>query len=126
MGLNITQINEQVRFFLNHPDRLHNEETGREELLGPLGPFWYRGYLEENHEYPHLPEKDLEKVLDYFGARRVFVGHTNVKKITSAYNDRVFAIDVPFYNYGYPIQGLLLKGESIYLLNSSAEKMRIR
>jgi hypothetical protein len=33
---------------------------------------------------------------------------------------------VPFYNYGYPIQGLLLKGESIYLLNSSAEKMRIR
>ncbi len=125
-GLSIGEINDHVRYFLNHPDRKVNGEVRRSTLMGSNGPFWYRGFLEGNHEYAHLPEKDFEKILDHFKARYVFIGHTNVKQVTSIYDNRVFAIDVPFYTYGFPIQGLLLEGNDIYLLNASAVKRRIR
>ena len=125
-GLGIHEINENVRYFLNHPDREHYGEVDRDMLMGHNGPFWYRGYMEDNHFYKHLPEDDFERVLEHFNAGYIFVGHTNVKQITSLYNNRVFALDVPFYTYGFPIQGLLLENETVYLLNSSGEKKQFR
>ena len=82
--------------------------------------------MEDNHEYQHLPESEFEKVLEYFDARNVFVGHTNVKQITPLYSNRLYALDVPFYTYGFPIQGLLLEGDAVFLLNSSAVKELFR
>jgi hypothetical protein len=125
-GLGLHDLNKRVRTYLNHPDRNYREEDLRNELFGSPGPFWYRGYLEGNHDYPHLPDKMFEKVLDFYRGKRIFVGHTNVTNITSCYNGRAFAMDVPFYTYGNPIQGLLLEGNAVYLLNSSAEKRRIQ
>jgi hypothetical protein len=125
-GLDIHRINDYVRYFINHPDRPEHNGIHRNDLLGREGPFWYRGYMEENHEYEHLPASEFEKILEHFGARYIFVGHTNVEQITPLYNNRVFALDVPFYTYGGPIQGLLLNGDSIYVLNSSADQARIR
>lgn len=122
----MTEINEQVRYFLDHPEREYNDRITRNELLGSMGPFWYRGYLEDNHEYRHLPEKEFDRVVKYFNVRSIFIGHTNVKKVTSIYNNRVFAIDVPFYTYGHSIQGLLIEGDAVYLLNSKAEIRQIR
>ncbi len=124
-GLTLHEINEQVRYLFNLPER-HTGDIDRNTLLGPRGPFWYRGYLEDNHEYQHLPDDEFEAILEYFDVHSIFVGHTNVKEITPLYNNRVFAIDVPFYTYGYPIQGLLIEGKALYLLNSSAEKEKIR
>ncbi len=124
-GLDIGEINDNVRYFLNHPERMYNGEVSRSVLLGPNGPFWYRGFLEDNHEYDHLPEEEFKKVLDYFSAQYVFVGHTNVKQVTSLYDNHAFAIDVPFYTHGFPIQGLLVEGNDIYLLDSSAHQKKI-
>jgi hypothetical protein len=125
-GLTISQINESVRYFLDHPDRSRYQDVERKTLLGQSGPFWYRGYHEHNHEYEHLSDEEFEKVIEYFDAGYVFIGHTNVNEVTSLYNDRVFAIDVPFYTFGHPMHGLLLRGEEVYLINTSAEERQIR
>lgn len=126
LGLDMQEINENIRFFLNHPDRMENGTVSRASLMEKNGPFWYRGYLEGNHEYDHLSEKGLQQVLEYFDAGYIFVGHTNVDQVTPLYQNRVFAIDVPFYTYGYSMYGLLLEGDDVYLLNTSARKKQIR
>ena len=125
-GLSAREINDHVRYFLMHPDRQEHGDVSRNTMMGHNGPFWYRGYMEDNHEYQHLPEKELEKVLASFNAETLFIGHTNVKHITPLYNNRVYALDVPFYYYNFPIQGLLIEGDVIYLLNSSAVRKQIR
>ena len=125
-GLDLHQINENVRYFLNHPEKDRNEEVEKNTLLGENGPFWYRGYLENNHVYTHLPEYEFEKVLHYFNAEYIFIGHTNVKQITPLYNNRVYAIDVPFYTHEYSIYGMLIEGRDVYILNSFTEKRQIR
>ncbi|MFC2111880.1 metallophosphoesterase [Bacteroidota bacterium] len=125
-GLGMHEINEFVRFFINHPDREYYKEVNRNTLLGHNGPFWYRGYLEDNHEYTHLSEEGLVEVLEFFDANYIFVGHTNVEEITPLYNNRVFAIDVPFYSNSHSMYGLLLNGENVYLLNTSGDKKQIR
>lgn len=119
-GLDITRINEYVRYFLNHPDEDTYHDIERSALLGRSGPFWYRGYHEDNSEYRHLPEPEFDKVLKYFNARYIFIGHTNVDEISSVYHGRVFALDVPYYTFGHSMYGLLLKGEKIYLLNTTS------
>jgi hypothetical protein len=125
-GMNIHEINDLVRYFLKHPDRHEYKDLHRNNLMGRDGPFWYRGYHEGNHEYQHLSEPEFEQILSYFEAEYIFIGHTNVKQITPLYNKRAFAIDVPFYTYGFPIQGLLLENKKVFLLNSSADKKQIR
>ena len=124
-GLTMHEINDHVRYFINHPDRKDYEGVNRNTLLGPNGPFWYRGYLKNNHQYDHLAEDDLEKVLEYFDADRIFIGHTNVEEITPLYSNRVFAIDVPFYSHKHSMYGLLLNAGDVFLLNTSAEKKQI-
>ncbi|MFC2080638.1 ankyrin repeat domain-containing protein [Bacteroidota bacterium] len=125
-GLNMHQINDHVRYYLNHPDRQQIDGVNRNTLMGLNGPFWYRGYMEDNHYYQHLSEKEFEKILSYFKAGKIFVGHTNVKQITPRYSNRVYALDVPFYNYSSPILGLLIEGEDISLVSSSAVRKQIR
>jgi hypothetical protein len=125
-GLEITEINDLVRYFIKHPEREYKAEINRNVLFGNNGPFWYRGYIKGNHYYPHLPEDKFNEILSYFDAQYIFVGHTNVKQITPFYNKRVFALDVPFYTYGFSMQGLLLENGEIFRLNSSGAKTRIR
>ena len=125
-GFSIRTINDHVRYFLEYPNRESHKETDRETIMGKNGPFWYRGYLEDNHEYQHMPDEELSKILSFFGASRIFVGHTNVKQITSLYQSRVFAMDVPFYSNGVVIQGLTIDRGIFYLVNSSGGRKVFR
>ena len=117
-GLGIHEINDLTRYFLNHPDRDQYNQIQRSQILGHGGPFWYRGFIEDNHQYDHLPEAEFEKVLEVFGVSKIFVGHTNVNHITPFYTSRVFSMDVPFYTFGYSMEALLLKVDSISIVNS--------
>jgi hypothetical protein len=124
-GLTMENINEITRFFLNHPDRDIYMKVKRPELFGTHGPFWYRGFIEGNHQYEHLPESEFEKSLTIYDAARIFIGHTNVDQITPLYNSRVYAMDVPFYSYGYSMEALLLEGDAVFVLNSNGLKKSI-
>ncbi len=123
-GLGISDINNYTRYFMNHPERDIKDKISRSQILGADGPFWYRGYIEGNHQYDHLPEESFNKVLEAFGASRVFVGHTNVDHITPYYNGRVYTLDVPFYTFGYNMEALLIEGSSISAINSDGVLMK--
>jgi len=125
-GFTIHQINKEVRYFLDYPTRESHGEIDREIIMGEYGPFWYRGYLEDNHMYKRLPEQELNKILLTFQASRIFIGHTNVQNITPLYQSRVYAMDVPFYSNGVEIQGIMIEKNVLYLVNSSGSKNEIR
>ncbi len=126
VGFTLRDINNHVRFFLNHPHRESLGEVNRISLMGKNGPFWYRGYLEENHEYKHLTEEALGKVLSAFQASRIFIGHTNVKEVTPIYQSRVYAMDVPFYANGIGMQGITIDNDVLYLVNSTGNRTLFR
>ena len=125
-GFTLNEINDHVRYFLNNPNRESRGEIDQETFMGKNGPFWYRGYLEENHEYKHLPEQELNKILSTFKAERIFIGHTNVNKITPLYQSRVFAMDVPYYSNLADIQGITIINGILYHVNSSGIRDEIR
>ena len=126
VGYTLQDINKHVRFFLNSPYRESHGGINRESIMGKSGPFWYRGYLEDNHEYKHLPEEKLSKILSAYQANRIFIGHTNVQEITPLYQSRVYAMDVPFYSNEVEMQGITIENDVLYLLNSSGSRIEFR
>ena len=126
VGCTMQDINKHVRFFLKNPYRESHGEITRESIMGKSGPFWYRGYLEDNHEYKHLPEENLSKILSAYQANRIFIGHTNVPQITPLYQSRVYAMDVPFYSNEVEMQGIAIQNDVLYLVNSSGNKNEFR
>jgi hypothetical protein len=108
-----------VRFFLNHPERnrKYGNET-KELILGYKGPFWYRGYLENNEQYKHFTEKELDYTLKQYNISRIFVGHNNVEEITTSFNEIIYFLDVPFYTHGYSMKAILIENGNTYILNT--------
>ncbi|MBW2998368.1 metallophosphoesterase [Candidatus Woesearchaeota archaeon] len=58
-------------------------------LRGKYGPLWYRGYFIK----PRLPENEVDKLLKYFQANHIIVGHTSLPNIISLYHGKVIGID---------------------------------
>jgi hypothetical protein len=92
--------------------------------MGDSGPFWYRGYLEDNIKYEQVTNTDLEKILNYYNVSKILTGHTNVEKITGYFDNKVFILDVPFYSNTNSINSLLFENDNLFLLNSSGTKIK--
>jgi hypothetical protein len=118
-GFTLSEINDHVRFFIHYPLRQTHGETDRNSIMGKYGPFWYRGYMEDNHEYRHMPQEELADILSAYQARRIFIGHSNVDEITPLYKGRIYAMDVPFYSNRAEIQGIIIENNIVYKVNSS-------
>ncbi len=120
--MDIDQINDLLRFFLEHPGRKNYNPEIRALLLGKKGPFWYRGFVESNHDYERLDAASLEKILDQYHAEKILIGHTNVNRIQSLYKGNVIALDVPFYTCGFSMQVLMIENNRFYTINTRGEK----
>lgn len=102
--------------------RLEQKGGGATAVFGKTGPMWYRGYFRGR-----LPQKEVDKTLDLYGAKYVVVGHTIVSKVSSLHEGRVIAIDVKhdiaasekFTN------SLYFEGKKMYATNIDGEKMPI-
>ena len=86
------------------------------------GPFWYRGFIETDAYYPRFTGNDLDAVLDHYNVSSVFIGHSNVDTVSTLYDNRVIMMDVPFYNYGFSMQALLIEENIKYLLTTSGNR----
>jgi hypothetical protein len=95
-GVKIDQVNQLVREVMNHrndrqlPPLYH-------WLVSESGPLWYRGYFRNFRSEEPLEQEQLSRILAYFGAGTMFIGHTNVPDLTPLYNGRVIAMDIPYY-----------------------------
>ncbi len=124
-GLTPDDINKMVRFFINHPER--NRKFGlttKELIMGEKGPFWYRGYVEDNFKYKQITEADVDKILNFYNVTEIFSGHTNVENISAFFENKVFILDVPFYTSTTAIKALLSENNTLFLLNSSGTKVK--
>jgi hypothetical protein len=112
--LGLAELNSSVRASLGErqPDGF---------AMSPQGPLWYRGYFPEAARQagnPVATSGDVEAILGFYAAKRIFVGHTQVPTVTPLYDGRVIAVQV------YPhidaatskpeMQALLVKGGELF------------
>ncbi len=78
------------------------------------GPFWYRGYHRtEGGRYLQATAAQVDSILEAYGARAIVVGHTGVEQVSSLYEGKVYALDIPLETLG-AFQALLWKDDRFY------------
>jgi hypothetical protein len=119
-GTSLDQVNALARETLDSRSYViaFDEELRRYYGHSDEGPFWYRGYHRiEEGRYPQATAAQVDSILDAYGGRAIVVGHTGVAQVTSLYEGRVFALDIPLETLG-AFQGLLWKGNRFYRVTS--------
>ncbi len=86
----ISLINESLRELIDKPDNEVPNVFNGEFLLRDYGPLWYRGHFQNAHT-----KQQLIDVLKVFNASYLVVGHTPVEKISTLYDGKIIALDVP-------------------------------
>ncbi len=123
--LDINQINEITRE--NWDKDLYNnpkENLKANFLIGRKSPIWYRGLVTDYKYYKKIKESELEKVLDYFNAKKIVIGHTVVKDISTDFNGKVIRIDLKHgteKNSGMT-KGLLIENGIEYKIDDKGNK----
>jgi hypothetical protein len=89
-GLSLAQLNAAVRSSLGNgqPDGF---------VMSPNGPLWYRGYFPDaarDSGSTVATPGDIGKVLAFYNAKAIFVGHTIVPTVTPLFDGRVVAVQV--------------------------------
>jgi hypothetical protein len=88
--LSLAMMNQSVRGSLGdrQPDGF---------VMSPNGPLWYRGYFPEaarTSGSAPATSADVAKVLAFYKAKAIFVGHTIVPTVMPLYDGRVIAVQV--------------------------------
>jgi len=84
-------------------------------LYGKFGPLWYRGLVRDYKNISKIDETTLDKILTYYKAKRIIVGHNVVDSISSDLNDKIIRIDVDHHKKA---EALLIEGNNFYVLNN--------
>jgi len=82
-------------------------------VFGRIGPFWYRGYLEERSNYPLLRPDEVREVLRTYDVSRIVVGHTTQEHVSAWQAGTVIAVDAGF-KHGDRGEGLLWQDGRFY------------
>jgi len=121
----IGEMNELAARFVGYPTALRKGMHLRNELFfGNDGPFWFRGMSRDEENYKPVSGENMERILKYYGARRVIVGHSEVDEVGPRYDGRVITVNVPHYD-NFPVNrtaGLLIEGDRLYTVNYTGEK----
>ena len=94
-NLSIPFVNEMVSkgLFLSKKERQHRAELIY-FLFRSNGPVWYRGLVLDEEKYFPATNDDLDTILKFYRADRIFVGHTIFDEISTFYNGKVIAVNV--------------------------------
>ena len=72
-----------------------DDKNLKDLILGGEGVLWYRGLVNDDDRREVIDEITLEKGLDFYQARAIIIGHTEVDSITSFYNGKVIDVNIP-------------------------------
>jgi len=113
-GFSPEDLNDAVRRGLD----LRSSQTAFNDtvkyLFGSKGPLWYRGFhYEMENSYPKATDSELDRILSYFDAQKIVVGHSEVDSVSGLYHNKVVAIDIPAEELG-SFQGLLWEEGRFY------------
>lgn len=86
--LTIGKANQLFRQHIDDEEiELKNDDT-LSFLFYSQGPTWFRGYFSDE-----FPEKDVDKLLNYFDINHIVVGHTSQEQVMGLFSNKVIAID---------------------------------
>lgn len=122
----VGEINELGWRFLGYTSKEKKELHHRtEKLFGSEGPIWYRGLSRDEEKYNPIISEDLDKVLKYYDADKIIVGHTEVDEVEWRHDGRVIAVNVRHYkNYdNNRTAGLLIENGNYYSVNYTGDKV---
>ena len=91
-NLSLNEINTKSR--TNYFPTESKLDTVVDFLYSPKGPFWYRGLVMDRLNYTKIQPEELSKILKYYNAQKIIIGHTLVNEISTDYNGRVIRIDL--------------------------------
>lgn len=121
----VGEINELGWRFLGYTTKEKKELHHRtEKLFGSDGPIWYRGLSRDDEKYNPITSEDLDKVLKYYDAEKIIVGHTEVDEVEWRHGGRVIAVNVRHYNNYEKNRsaGLLIENGKYYSVNYTGDK----
>ena len=122
----IGEMNELGWRFFGFPTKTKNELHSRNErLFGSAGVIWYRGLVTDSESRPGISSEDLDKVLKYYKADRIIVGHSEVDEIDWRYDGRVIAVNVRHYKNlnDNRTAALLIENGKYYSVNYTGDKV---
>lgn len=126
-NLSIDQINNIVR---NNCDKdLYNKPEDNKIanfLIGKEGIFWYRGLAADYKYYDKIREDQLDKILNFYQAKKIIFGHTVVDDITKEFDGRAINLDVKHgqeKNTG-KTKGVLVERRTEYRINDNGIKTK--
>ncbi|MFC2124630.1 ankyrin repeat domain-containing protein [Bacteroidota bacterium] len=71
-----------------------------------IQPVWYRGYFDQVDK-----SKQIKKLLKYYKAKKIVVGHTTVNHINFIQGDNVIAIGTHYGDHGKIAEGLMIENK---------------
>lgn len=92
--LTIPEVNEKISggLFLTSDQRKADPELYF--LFKTYGPIWYRGLVHKQKKYYPASESTLNAILDWYGVKRLFVGHTIFRNVRPFYGKKVIDVNV--------------------------------
>jgi hypothetical protein len=121
-GVPLTKINMVLHDFLNNDRYKPSKDADLMNLvLNEQGPLWYRGYMMEGITGDLISQMDVERVLQFYDINKIIIAHTEVKQLTSMYDGKVIAIDVPIRTSEIIPEALLVEEGEFYRLGADGK-----
>ncbi len=122
--LSIETINNVLQEYLaGDPGRPLPNADLAELILNAEGPLWFRAYVLDGFNTDPVSEKQVTSILNYYKAKTMIIAHTEVKKMSSLFNGKIIAIDVPIRTEFAIPEALMIKDGEYYRLTSKSEKI---
>lgn len=123
----IPTVNDSVRSYLFQTKEERQKSNAGAFLFGSEGPLWYRGMVRQEDKYQPLSEADLEKLLQVYSAKRVYLGHTIFPEVTSFYKGQVIAVNVnnEANRLGGKSRGLLIERNKTIVIYDDVKQNKI-
>jgi hypothetical protein len=119
--LSLSEINRIARSNIDFPDSLIDKQA--DLIYGRYGPVWYRGLVTDYKYYDKIAEVNLDRILSFYDADRIVVGHCVVDDISTDFEGKVVRIDVDHYEN--ESCGIFIKGDRIYKALKSGKREKL-
>jgi len=111
-------INNIVRNFIAKSQAIRQKDYQACDVYNTKkGPLWYRGLIRGKVE-----REDIQKILDFYKAQHMIIGHTTVNEITTFYENCVIDIDVKHSLGDEASRALLIKDGHYYTVGIGYKK----
>jgi hypothetical protein len=119
--LSIEQTNSILHKYLKK-EFVHPVLT--EAVLGNYGPLWYRGLVSDdkrNGLYQKVEEPIVDIILEYYGVKRIVIGHTVVENVSCDFHGKVWRTDVLHgeSKFSNKTEALLIEGDNLFRIDGA-------